>query len=282
MAPPRAETASSEDRLLAYVQAFGLPRTLVLSRYAALLQRPHRHLEFSLKFAHTQMHPARFAVIYDSDIRGSLRSIVDFMDDVSRMPGVSLDIDVLAGVLRGLDLSRVDLTACGLDLRPCAVDCRMKVWLSIRDQPAKVSELIDWADVSPDMAALVRGGDLPVGIDFDFAGRSRIKLYPAYRPAEFVDTDLRTRLVRVIGPHGLPLVGLSRRANVTNEACGGATLHFQVDRFQAAPMLSRLRIDDRHGALTMTERLGLRVHVISVPHHAAGVAVPDRFNLYLI
>lgn len=265
----------------AYVKAFELPENAVLAAFRKLVHEDHHLLEYSVKIDERGVHPARFAMIYDGDKRARIARILEFFEEVVRASTGRMDFSLVAAIVRDLDLENVGLCACGFDLRPNVDDCRFKFWLRFVDQPHKVDQLLEVSGAPPSVLDLILGNDLPVGCEMDLRGRTRLKLYPAFAPADRANRAIRRRLEATLSPAALALLPRVARLNVSFDHDHSRVLHLALTPHQRPAMLAELGVDG-HPVIARAEALGLRVHVVAVPEHALGERMPLPMNLYLV
>jgi LynF/TruF/PatF family peptide O-prenyltransferase len=265
----------------AYVKAFELPENAVLAAFRKLVYEDHHLLEYSVKLDEGEIYPARFAMIYDGDMRARIARILDFFSEVVAASSGRLDASLVAAIVRDLDLSKVELCACGFDLRPSNEDCRFKFWLRIQDQPFKVDQLLELYGAPPSVLDLILGNDLPVGCDMDLRGNTRLKLYPSFTTEDRANRAIRRRLEATLSPATVSLMPRVARLNVSFDHDHSRILHLQLLPHQLPSMLAELGLSD-HPVVERAKALDLRVHVVSVPETALGSSMPLPMNLYFI
>jgi len=265
----------------AYVKAFELPENAVLAAFRKLVYEDHHLLEYSVKLDDGGVYPARFAMIYDGDMRARIERILDFFKEVIGASSGRIDFSLVAAIVRDLDLNKVELCACGFDLRPNIEDCRFKFWLRFRDQPFKVDQLLELYGAPPSVLDLILGNDLPVGCDMDLRGNTRLKLYPAFAPGDRTNRAIRRRLEATLTPPALALMPRVARLNVSFDHDHSRVLHLALLPHQLPTMLAELGLTG-HPAVERARALGLRVHVVAVPEPALGSRMPLPMNLYLV
>jgi LynF/TruF/PatF family peptide O-prenyltransferase len=265
----------------AYVKAFALPENAVLAAFRKLVYEDHHLLEYSVKIDEDGIYPARFAMIYSGDMRARIARILDFFGEVTAASAGQLDASLVAAIVRDLDLNKVELCACGFDLRARNEDCRFKFWLRIQDQPYKVDQLLELYGAPPSVLDLILGNDLPVGCDMDLRGNTRLKLYPSFTAEDRANRAIRRRLEAAFSPPTLALVDRVERLNVSFDPDHSRILHLQLLPHQLPAMLPELGLAG-HPVVERAKAMGLRVHVVSIPEAALGSPMPLPMNLYLI
>jgi LynF/TruF/PatF family peptide O-prenyltransferase len=265
----------------AYVTAFELPENAVLAAFRKLVYEDHHLLEYSVKLDERGVHPARFAMIYDGDMRARIERILEFFKEVIRASSGEIDFSLVAAIVRDLDLNKVQLCACGFDLRPNIDDCRFKFWLRFRDQPYKVDQLLELYGASPSVLDLILGNDLPVGCDMDLRGNTRLKLYPAFMIEDRANRAIRRRLEATLSPRALALMPQIARLNVSFDTDHSRVLHLGLMPHQVPSLLAELGVAG-HPVVERATSLGLRAHVVAVPEPALGSRIPLPMNLYFI
>lgn len=264
-----------------YVRAFDLPENAVLDAFRELVYEDHHLLEYSVKLDEGGVHPARFAMIYDGDMRARIERILEFFRSVIGVSSGRVDFSLVAAILRDLDLEDVQLCACGFDLRPNIEDCRFKFWLRFRDQPFKVDQLLELYGAPPSVLDLILGNDLPVGCEMDLRGHTRLKLYPAFMPYDRANRAIRRRLEATLSEPALELLPRIARLNVSFEPDHSRVLHLGLLPHQRPAMLAELGVAG-HPVIERARALGLDVHVVAVPELALGRRMPLPMNLYLV
>lgn len=261
-------------------RALSMPSGPVLDAFESLLTAPRRNLEISAQLQREVVHRTRMALIFDQDHASRLEEIVGFLRTISAMSGVQLDLSILKRVTQGLDLGRVTLTACGVDLRERAEDSRVKVWIVVVDQPAKINDILEAHGHDADLLQLVPGNVLLTGVDLTLRGQTRLKIYPKYREDELENIAVQARLARVLSPAALELMLLGKRANICFEADRSRTIHVQPrdpDSFLRKlnhPRISQLAAE--HAAL------GLDLNVVSVRERELVAGKIEDANLYWV
>jgi LynF/TruF/PatF family peptide O-prenyltransferase len=173
------------------------------------------------------------------------------------------------------------MCACGFDLRPRVEDCRFKFWINILDQPLKVDELLGLHGAPDSVLDLILAHDLPVGVDLDLRGRSRLKLYPSFSRDERGNRAVRRRLEAALSPPAVALFDRIERLNVSFDADHSRVLHLQLLPPQQPPVLAELGLVD-HPVIARAAQLGLRPHVVSLPEAALERPEAAPKNLYFI
>jgi LynF/TruF/PatF family peptide O-prenyltransferase len=265
----------------AYVKAFELPENAVLAAFRKLVHEDHHLLEYSVKLDEGEVYPARFAIIYDGDMRARIERILDFFREVIGVSSGRIDASLVAAIVRDLDLNKVELCACGFDLRPGIEDCRFKFWLRILDQPFKVDQLLALYGAPPSVLDFILGNDLPVGCDMDLRGHTRLKLYPSFTTEDRANRAIRRRLEAALSPPAVALMPRVARLNVSFDHDHSRVLHLQLLPHQLPSMLAELGLAG-HPVVERARALGLRVHVVSVPEAALGSPMPLPMNLYFL
>lgn len=273
--------ASVAATFAAYVAAFELPDNAVLAAFRKLVHEEHMLLEYSIKLDENGVYPARFAIIYDGDKRARITRILDFFAEAIGASAGRIDASLVRAIVRGLDLNKVDLCACGFDLRPRVEDCRFKFWLRILDQPFKVDELLELYGAPDSVLDFILANDLPVGCDMDLRGNTRLKLYPSFTAEDRANRAIRRRLEAALSPAAIALMPRAARLNVSFDPDHSRVLHLQFLPHQLPAGLAELGLTG-HPVIERAAQLGLRVHVVSIPESALALSTPLPMNLYFV
>ncbi|HEY6033831.1 MAG TPA: DUF5838 family protein [Kofleriaceae bacterium] len=265
----------------AYAKTFELPENAVLAAFRKLVYADHHLLEYSVKIDKGEIYPARFAMIYAGDMRARIERILDFFREVSSASTGRLNASLVAAIVRNLDLTKVELCACGFDLRPSVDDCRFKFWLRMEDQPFKVDELLELYGAPPSVLDFIIGNDLPVGCDMDLRGNTRLKLYPSFTTEDRANRAIRRRLEAALSPAAVAIMPRVARLNVSFDPDHSRVLHLQLLPDQLPGMLAELGLAG-HPVIERANRLGLRVHVVSLSEAALGNPMSSPINLYFV
>jgi LynF/TruF/PatF family peptide O-prenyltransferase len=285
MMRPRFDPGVCLDHLAAHRKMFEIANCAPLAHFVALISEVESAMiECSVKVEGEHTHAARFNLWFQDP--PSERHLARALRLISRVEGserIKLDDSRLHRFYDDdFDWTKIQGFVVGVDLRERWEDSRLKVWFKLGAYRAKEEEALVLSGAPDTLGPLLVGHGLLIGFDFDFGGKTAIKVYPRIAQTDLLDAEVRGRLARNLSEAALARMQECQWSHVSlARNPSGKILHFRPTT--PAAFVADLLADERANEIVRRyQHEHLLDTVVSVREEDL---VKDRvadFNLYFM
>jgi LynF/TruF/PatF family peptide O-prenyltransferase len=190
-------------------------------------------LESGGKIEIDQLHPARFALLFELKNTDQLKAVLDFFEQVNARVDIKINRSLIDKFFTAdFDFSKLKEFGIGVDLRKELSKSSLELALTIENYPEKqeLAIFLTGKDLEKDARMLLVNNFLHIGFDFEFNGKSNIELYPYINKQEWQRVDVQQRLIQVLSPVALQPLPICQRICVgLSQANSARKIYYYIE-----------------------------------------------------
>ncbi len=245
-------------------------------------------LECSCKINQNQNHPKRFNLWFMNNKDDSLLMLVnkertnktigdnnkavydrmnDFIDSFKDAM-IKIDHSILDNIIdKKFEFDKVVTLVSGIDFRETINENRLKLWLIIKDYPAKVEQILKLQKYNDKMDIDLDGFFL-FGIDFRFDGKTKLKIYPKFSKEELKSITLSKEETPLFTLEELDFIDDCNQITISNDNVTKQKIyHFHISKStsdERKSFIEKIHNNTAKECIDKIDKSGYGIDVISL------------------